>query len=319
VAVHSVGTSVVGAQTPITATDHLRLASVSKAFSGAVALSLVARHVLRLSDTVGKWLPSLPAAWHRVTLAQLLQHTSGIPDFSGSTEFIDDLLASPLDPPAPEALLAYAAPELTFPPGTEFEYSNSDNIIAALMVEAATHRTYEEELQALVFAPIGLHQTSLPSGAALPTPYAHGYAVSATAPPIDYTNFFAAGWSWSAGGIVSTPADTDRFIRAYARGAVTDAATHEAQFRFRPGSSEPPGPGVNSAGLAIFRYQTRCGTVYGHTGNTLGYTQFAASTADGSRSVVVQINAQLSPRTDPAGFAALQNIYTLGVCAALGR
>jgi D-alanyl-D-alanine carboxypeptidase len=130
---------------------------------------------------------------------------------------------------------------------------------------------------------------------------------------------FAAGWAWASGGLVSTPRDTDAFIRAYARGATTSPAAHRAQFTFRPGRSDPPGRGRNSAGLAIFRYQTRCGTVYGHTGNTSGYTQFAAATRDGRRPVVVSINSQITPVTNPARFPELRRIYTLAVCATLAR
>ena len=95
------------------------------------------------------------------------------------------------------------------------------------------------------------------------------------------------------------------------------AAVHRAQFRFVPGDSEPPGPGTNAAGLGIFRYSTRCGTVYGHTGNTAGYTQFIAASADGRRSVVVSVNAQITPKTDAALFTRLRALYVTGVCAAL--
>ena len=94
---------------------------------------------------------------------------------------------------------------------------------------------------------------------------------------------------------------------------------HRAQFTFRPGDSDPPGPGRNSVGLGIFRYPTRCGTVYGHTGNTSGYTQFAAATRDGSRSVVVSVNSQITPATNPDRFPELRRIYTLAVCAAFAR
>lgn len=59
---------------------------------------------------------------------------------------------------------------------------------------------------------------------------------------------------------------------------------------FVPGSSSPPGPGVNSAGLALFRCESRCGTVYGHTGNFPGYLQWAAATANGRRSVTTSLN-----------------------------
>ena len=92
----------------------------------------------------------------------------------------------------------------------------------------------------------------------------------------------------------------------------------EPAFQFREGGkSEPPGPGVNSAGLALFRYETTCGTVYGHTGNTPGYTQFIAATADGRRSVVVSINGQITPDRDETRFAELRRIYELAVCTAL--
>ena len=319
VAVHSFGTSRVGAATPIGSTDHLRLASVSKAYSGAVALSLVAAGGLHLTDTVGQWVPGMPPAWDPVTLAELLQHTSGIPDFSKAPGFGPAVSASLLVPPPPVELLrfAFGMPMSFTPPGSTYRYSNSDNELVALMVEAATHHTYEEELAGQVLVPLQLQATSLPAGADLPVPYAHGYTVAPGTAPEDVTNLFAAGWSWASGGVVATPADLDRFIRAYARGATTDTAVHAEQFRFRPGSSEPEGPGTNAAGLGIFRYRTRCGTVYGHTGNTSGYTQFAAATADGSRSVVVSVNAQITPRDAHRVFAELRNIETLAVCTAL--
>src|SRR5215211_4501891 len=64
--------------------DHWRIASVSKAFSGGVALTLVGRGRLHLDDTIGQRLPGLPKAWRKVTLAQALHHTSGLPDYSTS-------------------------------------------------------------------------------------------------------------------------------------------------------------------------------------------------------------------------------------------
>jgi D-alanyl-D-alanine carboxypeptidase len=315
---HRAGTADLAKSTPLKATDHMRLASVAKAFSGAVALSLVADHNLALSDTVGKWLPRLPVAWSAVTLRQLLQHTSGIPDFSKRKAFQEALVKSLLMPPAPEGLLSYVAHEgLEFTPGSQFRYSNSDNIVIALMVEAATLQPYETELRDRVFMPLGLSRTSLPRGVQVPAPYVHGYEVSPGHTPEDVSELFAAGWTWASGGVISTPADANRFVRAYVRGATTNALTRAAQFKFVAGHSEPPGPGRNSVGLAIFRYQTRCGTVYGHTGNTAGYTQFIAASSSGARSAVVSISAQINPSVDRARFKELRDLYTLAVCAAL--
>jgi len=297
--------------------DAMRVASVAKAFSGATALGLVARGALSLDERVGQLLPYLPRQWHQVTLRQLLAHTSGIPDFSRSPRFQAALVASLQDPPPPRDLLGFVDdPALLFPPGTQYRYSNSDNIAVALMVEAATGRPYADVLQEVVLDPAGLAGTSLPVGSALPAPYIHGYDVS-EAPPEDVSTAVAAGWSWASGGVVSTPQDLARFIGAYVRGAFTDGATRAQQFDFRPGSSEPPGPGENSAGLALFRYDTRCGTVYGHTGNTLGYTQFAAATQDGMRTVTVSVNAQIMPDSAPERFAELRRVFELATCAAV--
>jgi len=318
-AVYSFGTSEVGHSTPITPTTHLRLASVSKMYSGAVALALVAKGGLRLSDPVGRWVRGLPAAWRPVTLADLLQLTSGIPDFIRSAGFVDDITANPYDPPSRFGLVRLAFDDkMAFRPGTSYAYSNTDNELVALMVQGVARRSYEHELAALVTGPLGLAATLLPQTEDLPEPYAHGYQVAAGAVPDDVTNGFSAGWSWASGGIVSTPTDVDRFVRAYVSGSLTTRAARARQFTFRPGSSEPPGPGTNAAGLAVFRYRTRCGTVYGHTGNTLGFTQFVAATADGTRSVVVQVDGQVTPAgaTEQA-FARLLAVEGSAVCAAL--
>jgi D-alanyl-D-alanine carboxypeptidase len=137
--------------------------------------------------------------------------------------------------------------------------------------------------------------------------------------PEDYSEIVAAGWSWASGGIVSTPSDLNEFIRGYVGGELFDRRTRAQQRRvLEGGSSEPPGPGYNSAGLAVFRYQTKCGTVWGHTGNTPGYTQFMAASPDGSRSVVASVNEQLTPIAGaPGAFDALRRAEGKAVCAAL--
>ena len=304
---------------PPAAGDAMRVASVAKAFNAATVLALVSRGVLDLDDPVGTWRPDLPPAWQPVTLRQLLGHTSGIPDFSRSEDFAAALFASLMDPAPPRALLSYVQdPALLYTPGTEYRYSNSDNVVAGLMIESATGRPYADVLAERVLRRAGLAATSLPVGADLPTPYLHGYDVSEQ-PPEDVSTAFAAGWSWASGGVVSTPADLARFIGEDVRGAFTDRRTRHEQFRFRPGSSEPPGPGRNSAGLGLFRYETRCGTVYGHTGNTAGYTQFAAATGDGRRTVTVSVNGQITPAGAPELFEQLRDVYELATCAAVAR
>lgn len=307
-----------GTNRAIALDDHMRLASVAKAFSGAAAVALVADGRLRLDDTIGRWRPDLPRKWWGITVRQLLGHTSGIADFSKEPAFQAAVRANLLSPPPPRDLLTFVAGKhLEFRPGSRYRYSNSDNIVVGLIVEAVTHRSYADALQSLVYAPADLDATSLPRDEVLPSPFVHGYQPDPPNPPEDVSEILAAGWAWASGGIVSTPRDANRFVRAYVSGRLTDPRTKAQQFRFRPGSSEPPGPGVNFAGLAVFRYVTRCGVVYGHTGNTAGYTQFVAATRNGSRSVVVSVNGQITPSSDAATFARLRHVYELATCAAL--
>jgi D-alanyl-D-alanine carboxypeptidase len=301
--------------------DRMRIASAAKAFSGAVALSLVSEGKLSLDDTIGERLPGLPGAWSEVTLRQLLNHTSGIPDFSQDPGFRDAALASLKKAPPPEELLTYVYDEgLLFDPGSRYHYSNSDNVAVALMVEAATGKTYEEQLREQVYGPLGLRNTTLPSGPNLQTPYIHGYDNDPREqPPEDVSEQIAAGWAWASGGIVSTPSDLNTFIRGYVGGELFDRQVQAQQRRvFEGGGSEPPGPGENSAGLGVFRYETKCGTVWGHTGNTPGYTQFMAASPNGRRSATVSVNSQLTPKDGARGaFKALRRAEDCAVCAAL--
>jgi D-alanyl-D-alanine carboxypeptidase len=285
--------------------DRWRIASVSKAFSGAVALTLVARGRLRLADTIGKRLPTLPKAWHGVTLAQALHHTSGLPDYTRSSGFVKQFQAQRLAPVQPETLLSWVAGEkLLFPPDSQYRYSNTDNIVVALFAQQASGLSYERVLHSLVLDPLGLRGTSMPLGYRMPTPYVHGYSGKS-----DDSEVVNPTLAWASGGLISTPPDLTRFVRWYAP---------RGRGPFRAGNSDPEGPGVNEAGLAIFRYRTRCGTVYGHTGNFFGYTAFIAATRDGSRSITIQASTQLSKGTgNQQAFQALRRTFSLGVCAAL--
>ncbi|MCX5192393.1 beta-lactamase family protein [Streptomyces sp. NBC_00249] len=299
--------------------DHMRIASIAKAFSGAVALRLVDQGRLSLDDTIGEHLPEQPAAWHAVTLRQLLQHTSGLPDFSASPRFLEILGADPHHVFDSRRLLDFVAGEpLLFQPGSLYEYSNSDNIAVALMAEAVTGRRYEDLLRDLVYRPLDLRRTSLPVGFRLPRPYLHGYDVLPPAEPEDISEVVGVSGIWASGGIVSTPTELGAFIRAYGGPALLSEKTRKEQLTFRAGdSSEPAGPGTNAAGLAIFQYTTRCGVLYGHSGNFPGYTQLAATTPDGTRSLTFSINTQTSKSNKPALLARLRTVQEDFACALL--
>jgi D-alanyl-D-alanine carboxypeptidase len=304
--------------------DYMRLASTAKAFSGAVALALVSRGKLSLDATIGRLLPWLPRSWSRVTLAQALRHTAGLPDFTRSHGYEKAVISHPHRRPSPRSLLRFVTKgKLKFTPGTRYMYSNTDNFIVALMAEAATKTNYNRLLARYVYRPLGLKRTSLPAGPSLRQPYLHGYQVLPDNPRDEVSTAISAAYFWASGGLVSTPTELNLFARGYVGAKLFGRATQAAQMRrFVAGASEPIGPGANASGLGVFRYRTRCGTVYGHTGSLPGYTQFFAATRDGSRSVTVSASEQLDQRSKgnlrPV-FRRLRAIEEDAVCLALRR
>ncbi len=276
---------------PPRANDRMRIASVAKAFSGAVALRLVADGKLELSDTIGALLPDLPNAWSAVSVRQLLNHTSGLPDYTQSDGFRAQFTDDPGGFVSPSTLIGWVERDpLEFAPGSRYEYSNTDNIVVGLMAERVSGRSYARLLRELVFDPLKLRRTSFPVRPPLPRPFIHGYLVDGPAPE-DVSTLLSPSGAWASGAIVSTPNELNTFIRGYLAARLFPASLQRRQLRFVPGGqSSPPGPGRNAAGLAIFRYRTGCGTVYGHTGNFPGYVQFAAATRDGSRAVTTSLN-----------------------------
>jgi D-alanyl-D-alanine carboxypeptidase len=300
------------------ATDHMRIASVAKAFNGAVALRLVRDGRLGLDDTIAQRLPGMPAGWGAVTVRQMLNHTSGMPDYTQSDAFAEQAKNDPRGFVSPTEIIDWVrADPLVFVPGSRYEYSNTDNIVVGLIVEAVTGEPYGTALEKFVFEPARLRRTSFPTRVALPKPFIHGYLTGPGERPEDASTLLSPSGAWASGAIVSTPRDLNAFIRADLGLRFFSRAQQRQQMRFvTGGESSPPGPGRNSAGLALFRYQIRCGTVYGHTGNFPGYVQWAAASADGSRAVTTSLNI---PAPSGRLLAQLRRVQSNAVCALLGH
>jgi D-alanyl-D-alanine carboxypeptidase len=303
------------------ARQSMRLASVAKAFSGAVALRLVEQGRLGLDQSIRQALPWLPDEWQGVTLRQALQHTSGLPEYITDPEFGAAFGSNPRGYISPVQIVGYVADQpLAFPAGSRYRYADTDNIVVGLMAAAVTGQSYETLLKRLVYRRLRLRRTIMPPGFTLPQPFIHGYSFDAPGLPLeDVSEAISASGAWASGGIVSTPADLNTFIRAYAGKELLGKRVRREQRSFYlGGASDPPGPGFNSAGLGIFRYEAGCGTVLGHTGSFPGYTQFAAAAPNGRRSATVSVNLQLSPTIGPPGvYDALVQAREATVCAAL--
>jgi D-alanyl-D-alanine carboxypeptidase len=299
--------------------EHVRIASVAKGFNAFIAASLAEGRKPRLflRETLAESIPGVLPSAERVTLVQLLQHTSGLPDYIRAPAFIEAFLADPAAYLSPTQLTGFVRDEpLEFTPASRYHYSDTDNIAAALMEEAAAGRNYTSLLRSEIFRPLGMQRSSLPLTVAMPRPFMHGYDIDQGKKPEDVSELINPAGAWASGGIVSTPADLARFVPLYVPTILR--SSRGLSKAFRPGSSSPPGPGKNSAGLGIFRYRTRCGDVYGHTGSFPGYRLFVAGSAGGGRSVVFVVNSQIVPgQGSQSVSAAIRRAQMRAVCQAL--
>ena len=313
----SAGTAEAGKRRPPSPTDAFRIASVSKGFNAYLAAKLIGNGSLSLDTTLRERIPGVLPAAEGVNLRQLLQHTSGLADYIRAPAFVEQLIADPARYFSPLQLTEFVRAEpLEFAPGSKYHYSDTDNIAAGMIEEKASGLSYEQLLQRRVFGPLKMRDSSLPKTIKMPKPFMHGYEVEPGEKPEDVSELINPAGAWASGGIVSTPLDMARFVRRY---VPTVLATSTVEGPFYLGSSSPPGPGKNFAGLGIFRYRTGCGTVYGHTGSFPGYRIFAAASADGKRSVVFVANSQIVPSQGSQMISKeITQAQARAVCRALG-
>ena len=202
---------------------HFRAGSLTKSFVATVVLQLVAEGRLSLSDTLERWLPAILPYGDRVTVHQLLNHTSGVPDYWATVErTLAGSRQGRLRAWTPQALVGLVADQPPgFPPGTAWSYSNTGYVLLGLTVETATGNTLARELGRCIFGPLGLRDTLLPGNSpGIPSPTSRGYSVPLspqgeviTGPLLDFTAQNPS-WAWAAGALVSTLEDLGHFFRA---------------------------------------------------------------------------------------------------------
>jgi D-alanyl-D-alanine carboxypeptidase len=279
------GTAQAGTGIPMLTSDHFRIGSVTKTFTAVVVLQLEAGHRLRLDDTVARWLPGALPYGSQVTIRELLNHTSGVPDYLGTIESL--YAAHPGSwlrhwSPAQLVALISSRPPLSHP-GTQWHYSSTNYVLLGMIIQRATGHTPGEEIQRRIIRPLHLDGTSFPADATtLPAPAAHGYVPGPGGVPADVTgwNPTAAG---AAGAMISTAADLSRFYRALLGGHLLPPPQLAQMLA--------PFPVRNSGyGLGLDEWHTPCGTVIGHNGAIYGYFTDAYTTADGQRQVVLASN-----------------------------
>jgi D-alanyl-D-alanine carboxypeptidase len=249
---------------------------------------------LSLDDTVQRWVPGLLAEGDSITVRNLLGHTSGLPEYTKDEKFIEAFTSG--EDLSPREIVSFVSSEpLAFEPGTRYEYSDTDNIVLGLIIEAASGRSYEQELHSRILEPLGLQATTLPHSPEMPEPHAQGYQYDTEAggggKPENVTTALDPSAAWASGALISTPGDVSRFFGALLGREMVGEDQLEQMQETMAGEGSPSGPGIKHAGLGIFSYKLPCGKVWGHTGQFPGYQAFGAATPDGRGALAMMVNA----------------------------
>ena len=169
------------------ARDRFRAASITKSFVATVVLELAAEGKLSLDDNIEHWLPSLVPNGATITLRELLNHTSGLFNYSEGAEWVETVLADPKRIWVPKELIALSAAHTPyFTAGTDWHYANTNYVLLGLVIEAATGRSVGDELRDRIFQPLGLGETSFPTGVDA-SGLVHAYVGEATLPGVHRT------------------------------------------------------------------------------------------------------------------------------------
>jgi D-alanyl-D-alanine carboxypeptidase len=257
---------------------HIRAASITKTFVAATTLQLVAEGKVDLDAPIETYLPGRIRGEgidaNAITIRQLLRHQSGLP------EYFDKETRPPAEPVTADQLLdAALSRPAQFAPGTSMKYTNTNYIIAGLLIERVTGRPATEEVTWRIIVPLGLFETYFPApgDTGLRPAFAHGYEL-VDGRRTDVTDFNASA-AGMAGSLISTNEDTTAFITALLDGRVIPRAQLDEMMETVP---MPNGDGLLDYGLGLMKVSLPCGvSAWGHGGGLKGYHSFMAKSFDG--------------------------------------
>lgn len=292
-----------------------RIGSVTKTFVATVVLQLVVEHRLGLDDSVESRLPGAVPNGAGITVRQLLNHTSGIHDFTEDPAFDAGNEATLRQWLAGGRWTSYRPQQLVdiankyppyFAPGQGWHYSNTNYVLVSMIIERLTGRSWAQEVDRRIIRPLGLTGTSMPIDSLfIPGPHAHGYYKLPTG-PADVT-LLNPSMASAAGAGISTTADLTRFISALLGGQLLGPA-ELAEMKNTSGPGETVG-----YGLGLQRMTTPCGEFWGHDGGIPGYNTLMVGEVTGKRQFATSIN-----RYDLSDHAAMQrtsnDLYSTGTC-----
>jgi D-alanyl-D-alanine carboxypeptidase len=293
---------------PMTTGLHMRIGSETKTFTITALLQLVDQGKIRLDDPIGNYVAGVPDG-DAITLRELAEMRSGLPDYLHNPAFIGAWYSHPHREWTPRQLLDYAFedPSSEFAPGSRFDYVNTNTVLLGLVVQKLSHQPLAAYIRRHISGPLHLEHTSLPSAAKFPSPHAQGYTTRSPAcvlaerdcdKPVDVTSWNTT-WGWAAGAMVSTLGDLHRWADDLATGTLLSRATQRQRLRFLPTGSKDYAYGLGVMNLSGW---------IGHSGLLPGYESLTTYLPSRRATLVVLVN--LGPETPYMPVFLLGNAIT---------
>ena len=296
--VGTAGVSKLGESAKPPTNGRVRIGSNTKTFTATLVLQLVAEDRIDLDAPVADYLPGFDLD-SRITVRMLLQHTSGIFNFTG--EYYEDGTVGPgidwqgqawvdnrFKTYQPEALVRLALSKpARFEPGTDWSYSNTNYVLARLLIEKVTGRPIAEVTQRLILDPLDLRDTVVPGTQTdLPEPHAHAYYryedEDGQQQTVDVSRQNPS-WISAGGDMISTTHDLHTFITALVTGKLLPAPLLSEMLKTHPKAGYGLGVMVQDAG-------PDGGTVITHNGGIAGHAALMYSTPDGRTTLTAALN-----------------------------
>jgi D-alanyl-D-alanine carboxypeptidase len=259
--------------------QRFRVGSVTKTFTATIVLQLVDERKLRLNDPVAGYLPGLVPAARGITIQQLLEHRSGLANFTDYGPWLGRAERSSTIRPR-DVLRFAASKDPVFPAGTHWSYSNTNYIALGLVIERLTGHSFAQELTRRILRPIRLAHTELATTRRL-----RDLNDAGTNPNLP----------WAAGSIVSDGPDLARFYSALLSGKLLSRARLSAMEHTVATDSPMLRDGLGILALKL----PDCGRVWGHEGEILDYKTVVQASKDGRRIVVISLRGPVPPQAPP--------------------
>jgi D-alanyl-D-alanine carboxypeptidase len=247
--------------------DHqIAVGSITKTVTAALVLQLGEEGRLALDDRVERWVPGLAHVPAQVTLRQLLNHTSGVANYTLHPAYAPTLAAEPTRRFSPRELLALFPGPPVFAPGEQTDYTNTAFVVLGLVAEAAGAREIAAAWRKRFWDPLRLDEVFLhpdePAGGPVANAWVGNPAALETEP---LRNVAACSSRWAAFGLFASPRAVARWGRALFVGSVLSAESRAEMLRFAP---PMPGTLETGSGLGVRRYAFGGREQWGHSGAT---------------------------------------------------